>query len=556
MNRNRLLLRIWGTFILIVLLCVVKNSQLYGTEKGTMTGVSVEQAQHDKVTVYVGGQNLPKPEIVEINKQKTILKWRNVVLPSTTWNRDYEGPLLLSINVMQKEGYIEMSVLHKTGLKLNLHKADGDKRSSSWCFTLQREGAEEQGSYRGKRQYHELQSGEGAFLPISEKMASEPVSLSLRDVLLPDAFRLFAEYWDMNLILDDSVPERKTTIILKEISASQAFFYLLRSNDLRFVALGDKTLWVGKKENLGEILGLTETKSFRLAYSDIASTAKMVKQATGVQKIVEDERLNTLYVTADREQLLKVERYVELIDRPGKQVMIEARIVEIADRASHEVASCLESIYKHWMLEYKGRGTPGRIGYSDSYSEGMFGEDITSLSGTVKKLDALISTLEKEEKGHILAEPSVITIEGTKARIQLVQKYPYVSTRDEAGNPTYVSEEVGPQLEITPFVGRDEIITIKLVIKTGEVVSWREGARGETYPETSTRQVETQVRVRDGEPFVIGGLFKELKRENQYKFPILGDIPILGSLFSTQYTEKEKNEVIIIVIPHILSIQT
>ena len=70
MNRNRLLLRIWGTFILIVLLCVVKNSQLYGTEKGTMTGVSVEQAQHDKVTVYVGGQNLPKPEIVEINKQK------------------------------------------------------------------------------------------------------------------------------------------------------------------------------------------------------------------------------------------------------------------------------------------------------------------------------------------------------------------------------------------------------------------------------------------------------------------------------------------------------
>ena len=235
-----------------------------------------------------------------------------------------------------EEGYIEMSVLHKTGLKLNLHKADGDKRSSSWCFTLQREGAEEQGSYRGKRQYHELQSGEGAFLPISEKMASESVSLSLRDVLLPDAFRLFAEYWDMNLILDDSVPERKTTIILKEISASQAFFYLLRSNDLRFVALGDKTLWVGKKENLGEILGLTETKSS--GWPTAISLAPQNGQ-TGYwgSKIVEDERLNTLYVTADREQLLKVERYVELIDRPGKQVMIEARIVETADRAPHEL---------------------------------------------------------------------------------------------------------------------------------------------------------------------------------------------------------------------------
>jgi len=122
-------------------------------------------------------------------------------------------------------------------------------------------------------------------------------------------------------------------------------------------------------------------------------------------------------------------------------------------------------------------------------------------------LDVGIRNLVESNKADILASPSVVTVDGQKASIALTTNIKYISERDEAGNPVYTEERIGPTLEFTPIVGRDNTVTINVEISTGEVVEWRAGGMGEEVPVTSSRDVSTMVRVRNGEPFVIGGLF-------------------------------------------------
>ncbi|NCC97045.1 MAG: type II and III secretion system protein, partial [Synergistales bacterium] len=74
-------------------------------------------------------------------------------------------------------------------------------------------------------------------------------------------------------------------------------------------------------------------------------------------------------------------------------------------------------------------------------------------------------------------------------------------------------------------------------------------------PQTSKREVVTSVRVRDGEPFVVGGLFNERNSVNTTKIPLLGDIPLLGELFKSRSKTSDRTEVVMVVIPYILDIE-
>ena len=181
-----------------------------------------------------------------------------------------------------------------------------------------------------------------------------------------------------------------------------------------------------------------------------------------------------------------------------------------------------------------------------------------SLSGTrevwtQRVVTGTFAALEQQGKGKVIANPSVIALDGKEAEINLTQDYPYVSDRDnQKGTLTWATEEVGPKLKFTPRVGRDGYVTLTLDISTGDVVATQTSSTGEQMPVTTTRSVKTDVRVRDGMPFVIGGLFREDSSKSISKIPILGHIPLLGELFTYRSNSKTKSQVVMVVTPYIL----
>jgi len=91
-------------------------------------------------------------------------------------------------------------------------------------------------------------------------------------------------------------------------------------------------------------------------------------------------------------------------------------------------------------------------------------------------------------------------------------------------------------------------------VKTGDANLTYDSLLRGYIPQSTTREVQTIVRVRDGEPFVVGGLFNENKSENVWKIPIISEIPLLGELFKGKNTSVTKSEVIMVVVPYILDV--
>ncbi|WP_455964683.1 type II secretion system protein GspD, partial [Cloacibacillus porcorum] len=173
----------------------------------------------------------------------------------------------------------------------------------------------------------------------------------------------------------------------------------------------------------------------------------------------------------------------------------------------------------------------------------------------MKMLDAGLRAMESDNKGKVLASPSVVALDGQKASVKLTHNYLYQSGVDDNGNPEFSNQETGPTLEFTPTMGRDGFLTIKMKISTGEIIAFRRSGDSEA-PETTKREVDTQVRVRNGEIFVIGGLYQENKTNNITRVPILGYIPLLGELFKSRTSKHVKSQMAFIAIPYILDIPT
>jgi type IV pilus assembly protein PilQ len=171
----------------------------------------------------------------------------------------------------------------------------------------------------------------------------------------------------------------------------------------------------------------------------------------------------------------------------------------------------------------------------------------------LKILTTGLNALETKGKSKNLANPSVITVDGKEATVDLQTEVLYPNGVDANGNTSYARIEAGPMLSFTPVIGRNGMVTIKLVIETG-VVNWRDEGYSQRVPEKSTRRVETVVRVRNGEPFVVGGLYQDIKSTNRNRIPVLGYIPLLGDLFTARSESHNKTEVAMIVIPYILDV--
>ncbi|MDO5115322.1 MAG: type II and III secretion system protein [Synergistaceae bacterium] len=402
-----------------------------------------------------------------------------------------------------------------------------------------------------------------------------PVTLELRDVSLREVFRMLAQLKNLNLVLDSTVPDTPMTFSFTNTPFSEVFAYMLRMNDLSYSMI-DKTLVVGTADSIGKTLGQSQTRQYNVAYAEVSKLPAIIMGVVPLPKPpVVDDRLRCLYITATPEQHRQIEALMNRIDHPGKQIMIEARLVEISDGAEQEIETTIASIYRGWIFTYGSTGLGSRYTYGGSGLTPNVNPLGTTTAGNIplvggtsdstmpgylvdpamKMLDAAFRAMESDNKGKVLASPSVVALDGQKATVKLTHNYLYQSGVDDNGNPEFTEQETGPTLEFTPTLGRDGFITINMKISTGEIIAFRQSGESET-PETTKREVETRVRVRNSELFVVGGLYQENKTNTITRVPILSYIPLLGELFKSRSTQHSKSQVAFIAIPYILDIPT
>lgn len=292
---------------------------------------------------------------------------------------------------------------------------------------------------------------------------------------------------------------------------------------------------------------LTETELYRPNFVKAADIPKLVSSYyTPFMRV--NEQTNTIALTASPELLERLKADLARIDRPSRQIMIEALVTEISDDYLKEV------------------GIGALVTGTKERREGVLNIPLSSISDTSlvakgTRLDdvwgswsldyqAVVKALISDGKADIRANPRLATKEGQKARIFIGQdQYHTIATGSETYYYTRLEViKVGISLEITPYVSEAGEITVELAAIVSDVTGM--GATG--LPLVNTRDVSTKITVADGESIVIGGLQNDVTRTTIKKVPLLGDIPVLGHLFRNSSAETHKSQIVIMLTPHLL----
>ena len=389
------------------------------------------------------------------------------------------------------------------------------------------------------------------------------ISLDADDANLPAVLKILAEKGNLNIVTGPGVTSGKITIHLKDVPVEQAVNLVVRAAGLAYERIGNSIL-VADAKSLQEETGLS-SYTMVLQYADATDVQAALKGLA--ENITVDRGGNRLIVVTSPRIIAEIQSIIAEMDKPARQVMLEARIVEVSTDG-------LKKLGIDWdLLNRQGftfvEGTSGKFD-GDLEEPGPLtgGSGITNTPGTddvwklrnftrlPKVFRTFLDMLIRDGNARVLANPKLVTLNGKEASMLSGQRIPYLVSQTVfaggAAAPTQSvqREEVGIKLAITPLINADGYITVHIRPEVSSVTGFR-GA-GSDLPVVATRQAETTVRLKDGNSVVIGGLLNEEKTVNITKVPLLGDIPLLGQLFRHQSIVTSKRDLVIEVTPHLL----
>jgi type II secretory pathway component GspD/PulD (secretin) len=158
-----------------------------------------------------------------------------------------------------------------------------------------------------------------------------------------------------------------------------------------------------------------------------------------------------------------------------------------------------------------------------------------------------LNLLKANGAAETLARPRVTTLDGVQAQLNATQSFPVVVSSSD-GQESVQNITTGIQLTFLPKISPNGMIEAELSIS----VSTPTGITSQKVPTFSSREASTTVRVANGEQIVIGGLYEKRELKEEQKVPILGDIPILGALFTSTSIEERETDLVIVVTPRIV----
>lgn len=571
------------TIVIIILANGISSASAAKPNSGKYKGsilkmCRIYQLGEDEFIVRLTGRKLPEPECyVEDNTTLSIMlkdskAYHPETIKASVMSAFQTVPLLYNFEVINVSDdkdlfHVEIEIKSNNPMKVHsvLHNVDG--------ITIRVKSEVKNDSAFGNTY---VPSPKAVPSPDTKFpfAISDRVTLELRDASLQEIIRGIMAYVGRNVIIDPSFPKKiiraeqnvdnggvkmtqvttqeedmLLTMTLNDVRVDDVMNYLMGAYDIACYVSGTNTLTFGSREGLYKLSGKNSIKRFEIHFADPVKVSAMLKTLAAVENsaITVDERMKTLYVKTNPAKMQEVEELIGVLDAPEKQVMIRASIFEFSDSDTLAVENTLNIAYDDIMISLGGT-TGITIDYRNDRS--IRGNRTV---WTDRVITDAFRALETQAKGKIIANPSVIAIDGKKAEINLTQDYPYVSDRDnEKGTVTWSTEEVGPKLSFTPRIGRDGYVALTLELSTGDVISTQTSSTGEQMPVTTTRSVKTDVRVRDGMPFIVGGLFREDEGKGVSKIPILGNIPLLGELFTYRYNTKQKSQVVMVITPYIL----
>ena len=398
------------------------------------------------------------------------------------------------------------------------------------------------------------------------KGAKDTLSVDFPNEDIRTILRNVADLFELNIVIPDTL-QGKASIKLHDVTWRQIFQVVLAPVGYTFVE-DDNIIKVVTIESLQQEPTTTEVVVLNYAKAgDIQpSIAPMIEAAKG-GKIQVDARANALIITERPSRLKRIIPIITELDKPTQQVMIESKFVEVTDTNTKNIGVDWSS------LNGFTAGTEGRI--TNTIGKPVNGEaagtvvtstwgstlnnlinqqGLVSATFSASQFQLILSALQASDRTKLISNPTIVTLNNTDAFINVGQEYPIPSYQynQQTGSfevSGFEYKDIGIILRVTPQVNSAGFIKLTLapeVSSTTSSVSFG-GAGGASIPIIQTRKATTQVTLKDGSTLGIGGLLSSTSDNAHNHVPILGELPLLGRLFSNDGDKLNKQNLLIFI---------
>lgn len=372
------------------------------------------------------------------------------------------------------------------------------------------------------------------------------ISLEFRDAPLKSVLEVIAKVSGLNFFYDKDIrPDLRTTVFAKNTTIEDAMRLLLVTNQLEQKILNENSILIypSTPQKIKDYQTLA-VRSFYLTNADVKAVANSIKTIVKTRDLVIDERLGIIIVRDTPEAIRMAERIVALQDLSDPEVMLEVEIIEIK-------RSRLLELGIQWPSQLAL--SPLQIGGVPLTLEDLRNLNQSTTQATIGSLT--INARKDEQDGNILANPRIRVRNREKAKIQIGDRVPVITTTSTstgfvAESVSYV--DVGLKLEVEPTIYLDEEVAIKINLEVSNLVREIVSKSGTLSYQIGTRGANTVLRLKDGETQILAGLISDEDRSTANKIPGLGDLPVAGRLFGNRRADTQRSEILLSITPRVV----
>lgn len=413
---------------------------------------------------------------------------------------------------------------------------------------------------------------------LNNKYTGKKISLDFQDIEVRRVLQLLADFTGVNIVASDSV-QGNITLRLKDVPWDQALDIIMKAKNLDKRKNGN-VIWVAPTTELIKSdedqakalaqhikLAPLETETLQLNYVKGEDVKKMIEDMDSKKgstsnsddqgmrsllssrgSMIVDNRTNTVIINDTAEKVQQLKSILKQLDFPVKQVMVEARIVRASTDFTNELGVSW-SLTKPTSTSSWSNGTYTNsgslsvdLGATTSYGSLSLG--LLRLGSSI--LDLQLAASQSDGQSEILSTPKVMTGDKQEATIRSGIKIPYQTTSANSGTTTTFQDAV-LELKVVPSITPDGKVQMKLDISKDTL-----GTLTDAGYAIDTNKLQTNVLVSDGETVVLGGLYEDESTATIKKVPLLGDIPVVGTLFKNSSKTVTKRELLIFITPRIV----
>lgn len=389
-------------------------------------------------------------------------------------------------------------------------------------------------------------TGRAGARPVINPELRKPVSLVFRDATLKMVFDALASATGINFVFDrDLKQDTRVSVFLRNVAFDEALEQLTSSNGLARRVVNSNTLLIypARPDKIKEYQDLT-VRNFFVANADVKQLSNLLKTVLKVKDLFTDEKRNLIVVRDTPEVVAMAERMVAAHDQPEPEVMLEVEILE----------------FNHTNDNNLGVKFPDQVAFGIASPITLNAlQAVNNTNINVTGLDSALAINLKRQLGdiHLLANPRIRVRNREKAKFHIGDKVPVITSTTYPGSTVNATSssvsylDVGIKLEFEPSIMLDDDVIIKTVLEVSSITNKVENS-GTTAYQVGTRNATTTLTLRDGETQVLAGLLSTDESDTTSRLPGLGDIPVLGNLFSSRATKGGRKEILLSITPRIV----